>query len=77
MKIKKLIILIDDLDRCDVENSLQILSVLKLFLDIENIICIAAVDYKRLENAWLRKYTIQDKMHQNDAKQYLDKIFSN
>jgi len=75
IKGKKLVILIDDLDRCDVENSLQILSIIKLFLDMENIICVAAVDHKRLENAWLRKYSIKDKKHENDAKQYLDKIF--
>jgi len=49
---KKLIIIIDDLDRCDVENTLQLLAIIKLFLDLENCICIAAVDFKRLKEAW-------------------------
>ena len=70
-----MIIIIDDLDRCDVENSLQILSIIKLFFDLPNCICIAAVDFNRLKNAWLRKYSIQDIVNQNDASEYLDKIF--
>lgn len=48
----KLVVLLDDLDRCDVENVLTILSMMKLFLDQDNCICVAAVDFKRLEHAW-------------------------
>lgn len=70
---KKLIIIIDDLDRCDVENTLQILSLMKLFLSVDNCVVIAAVDFKRLEQAWKMKYQIKDET--DDAKNYLDKIF--
>lgn len=70
---KKLIIIIDDLDRCDVENTLQILSLMKLFLSVDNCVVIAAVDFKRLEQAWKMKYQIKDDA--NDARNYLDKIF--
>ncbi|MDH3765257.1 MAG: KAP family NTPase [Nitrosopumilus sp.] len=75
IKDQKLIIIIDDLDRCDVENSLQILAIMKLFFDIPNCICIAAVDFNILENAWLRKYSVQEKVHKKDGREYLDKIF--
>ena len=71
---KQLIIIIDDLDRCDVENSLQLLALLKLFFDIDNCICIAAVDFERLKQAWMQKYQINDKQT-TDGSNYLDKIF--
>jgi len=69
---KKLVVIIDDLDRCDVENTLQILALMKLFLDVENCICIAAVDLNRLQQAWKQKYGNVE----NDVEiGYLDKIF--
>jgi len=71
--VKKLVVIIDDLDRCDVENTLLILSVMKLFLDIENCICVAAVDFKRLQQAWRVKYHIGN--DSDDGMEYLEKIF--
>ena len=71
---KKLVIIIDDLDRCDVENTLQLLSVMKLFLDSSKIICVAAVDFKRLEQAWHQKYGT-DKKSEEEGRSYLQKIF--
>ena len=70
----KLVIIIDDLDRCDVENTLEILSIMKLFLDSSKIICIAAVDFKRLEQAWHQKYGTDEKSEE-EGKSYLQKIF--
>ncbi len=74
LKKKNLVIIIDDLDRCDVENSLQLLAILKLFLDVEKVICIAAVDFKRLQQAWKQKYKVgqEDK---DEGQEYLEKIF--
>lgn len=69
----KLLIIIDDLDRCDVENTLLILSIMKLFFEIENCICIAAVDFNRLQQAWRAKYKISD--DSDEGKEYLEKIF--
>ncbi len=70
---KNLIIIVDDLDRCNVENTLLILSIMKLFLEIDNCVCIAAVDFKRLEQAWKAKYQIKDESV--DGREYLEKIF--
>ncbi len=74
---KKLVIIIDDLDRCDVENSLQILAMMKLFLSIHNCIVIAAVDFNRLQQAWKMKYNVKDNDNDDghDSRDYLDKIF--
>ena len=71
---KKLVVIIDDLDRCDVENTLQLLSVMKIFLDSSKIICVAAVDFKRLEQAWHQKYGT-DKKSEEEGRSYLQKIF--
>ena len=71
---KKLIVMIDDLDRCNVENTLQLLVLLKLFLDLDNCICLVAVDYKRLKQAWRQKYQIKSD-DKEDGSNYLDKIF--
>jgi len=72
---KKLIIVIDDLDRCDVENTLQLLALVKLFLNIPECICITAVDFKRLRQAWLQKYQVKDDESEKAGVDYLDKIF--
>jgi predicted KAP-like P-loop ATPase len=72
LKEKNLVIIIDDLDRCDVENTLQILALMKLFLDIDKVICIVAVDLNRLQQAWKQKY---GDMGSDDQVGYLDKIF--
>lgn len=74
LKKKNLIIIIDDLDRCDVENCLQLLAILKLFLDLEKVICVAAVDFKRLQQAWRQKYKV-DAGSEDDGQEYLAKIF--
>lgn len=71
---KNLVIIIDDLDRCDVENSLQLLAILKLFLDVDKVICIAAVDFKRLQQAWKQKYKISSD-DKDEGQEYLEKIF--
>jgi len=76
MKHEKLLIIIDDLDRCDVENTLLILSIMKLFLSVKNCICIAAVDFKRLRQAWLVKYGFKSGNALDDeGREYLEKIF--
>jgi len=78
---KKFIILIDDLDRCSIENTLQILALMKLFLSVEKCLCIAGVDFRRLQQAWKMKYKIEEKTKddkttvKDESKDYLDKIF--
>ena len=47
---------------------------MKLFLDSSKIICVAAVDFKRLEQAWYQKYGT-DKKSEEEGRSYLQKIF--
>lgn len=53
---KKLVIFIDDLDRCNVENTLSMLENIKFFLTIKNIVIIIAVDMNKVEQAWELRY---------------------
>lgn len=71
---KNLVIMIDDLDRCDPDNALQVLSLVKLFLDVEGCVCVAAVDMGRLKEAWIRKYG-GDTSGDGGARMYMEKLF--
>lgn len=53
---EKLVIFIDDLDRCNVENTLSMLEDIKLFLTIDNIIVVVALDMDKVEKAWELQY---------------------
>ena len=52
VKDERLVIFIDDLDRCTVENALDMLEAVKMFLNVEGVISIMAVDIQKLERAW-------------------------
>lgn len=70
---ERLVILIDDLDRCSMENVLSMLESMKLFLMIENIVIVIAVDMEKIEAAWRLRY------RDNDATDigigYVEKLF--
>jgi hypothetical protein len=68
---KKLIVFIDDLDRCDPENVLNLLSAIKLFFTYgENIIFFCALDKKAVCQAV--KYKYGDSI---SGEEYIEKIF--
>lgn len=52
----KLVIFIDDLDRCTPENTLSMLENIKFFLTTKNIMIIIAVDMHKIEQSWALKY---------------------
>lgn len=68
---KPLVVFIDDLDRCDSENILKLLSSLKLIFAGVKIIFICGIDKEAVELSLTNKYN-NDK---NKAEQFLDKIF--
>jgi hypothetical protein len=70
----RLIVLIDDLDRCKIENTLSILNSLKLFLSLKQCLFVVAVDMKKLELAWKTQYGIDAEIR-TEGTSYLDKIF--
>ena len=69
----KLVILIDDLDRCNVDNMLEILESVKMFLNVDNVIFIIAADMLKLEQAWELQYN--SKLGAITGRQYLEKMF--
>ncbi|MFG1991110.1 P-loop NTPase fold protein [Actinoplanes sp. NPDC048988] len=53
---RPLVVVIDDLDRCLPEQTLQIVETMKLFLDVEGCVFLVAVDRDIIENAVSVKY---------------------
>ena len=70
---KRLVVFLDDLDRCESENIITLVSAIKLLLSInKNIIFIIGVDKKAVTLALENKYNND----YNKADEYLEKIFS-
>ena len=69
---KKLVVFLDDLDRCESENIITLISAIKLLLSInKNIIFIIGLDKKAVTLALRNKYNND----YNKADEYLEKIF--
>lgn len=66
---KKIVIFIDDLDRLEPSRALDVLEVLKLFLDCENCVYVLAIDYGVVTRGVKEKYG--DDLQ---GKQFFDKI---
>ncbi|TVP40764.1 KAP family P-loop NTPase fold protein [Candidatus Nitrosocosmicus arcticus] len=73
IKTGKLYIFIDDLDRCLIEKTLEMLEALKIFLNAKNVIVILAADVEKLERAWELRYNQQSPS--SEGRDHLDKIF--
>lgn len=70
---KKLIIIVDDLDRCLPENCISFLENIKLYLSANNCIFIFAVDQRVISTGIKQKYpNISDE----DCNEYIDKIIN-
>lgn len=65
---KKLVILIDDLDRCNPEAALKLLEGIKVYLNLNNCITVFAIDQRQIEQA------LEKALKVNDAREYLEKI---
>jgi hypothetical protein len=70
----RLIVFVDDLDRCHVDNALGIMDAIKLFLHAEGAIFVVAVDMKKLERAWDLRYKGYE-IAKMEGKDHADKIF--
>lgn len=72
-KDKRLVVFLDDLDRCESDNIITLISAIKLLLSInKNIIFIIGVDKTAVTLALKNKYNND----YNKADEYLEKIFS-
>ena len=70
-KNKKIIVFIDDLDRCNSDNMLNIIYNIKLLLSVQDVIFIFGIDKNAVSLALMNKYNNEI----NKAESFLDKIF--
>lgn len=73
VKVKRLVVFIDDLDRCSLENVIQLLEAIKLFLTVPKIVFVLAVDISKVKLAWSIKYGKSEQLTEEGLK-YLEKI---
>lgn len=69
----RLIIFVDDLDRCHVDNVLEMLEAIKMFLTAKNVIFVVAVDMTKIERAWKLRYHSDD--GSKEGLEHVEKIF--
>ncbi len=70
---KKIVVFIDDLDRLVPVKSLELLEVMKVFLDIEGCVFLLACDYEIIKNGIKEKFKIASS--EFSGKSFFDKIF--
>ena len=71
----KLVIIIDELDRCRPDYAMKTLEIIKHFFDIEGLFIIVPTNQKSLKNAVKALYGIDDNDNKN-AESYINKFFT-
>lgn len=69
----RLIIFVDDLDRCHIDNVLDMLEAIKMFLTAKRVIFVVAIDMKKIERAWKLRYQTGD--GSTEGREHIEKIF--
>ena len=76
---KKIVLFVDDLDRCDSSQILKVLDGLRIILDekeiYERLIVITAIDENIIKDAISKKYSIDKEMNIDYYQDYIEKIF--
>jgi energy-coupling factor transporter ATP-binding protein EcfA2 len=71
----RVVVLVDDLDRCPQDRIMQVLDAIKLFLDIPNCVYILGLDRDIVEQAVRTRFSeYKDKDDLSEAKDYLEKM---
>lgn len=73
-KIDNVIVLIDDLDRCQPDRIIETLEAIKLFLSVKKMTFIVAVDENVIQYAIRKKYPPLENYAVNLDKEYIEKI---
>lgn len=68
----RIVICIDDLDRLEPKRAIEVLEVLKLFMDVENCVYLLAIDYNVVVSGVRSKYDSQ--MSEEKCRAFFDKI---
>ncbi len=72
--IDNVIVLIDDLDRCQPDRIIETLEAIKLFLSVKKTVFVIAVDDKVIQYAIKKKYPPLENMSVDLDKEYIEKI---
>ena len=73
-KVKKLVIFVDELDRCSPNTILETLEAIRLFLFVGNVAFIIGADERHIAYAIQQKFKDIDGLQINIGKEYLEKI---
>lgn len=73
-KNQKLVIFIDDLDRCHPEAALKLLEGIKVYLNLNNCVIVFAIDQRQIERALKKALNLIDGSDDHQARDYLEKI---
>lgn len=73
-EIKNLVVLIDDLDRCNPERIIETLEAIKLFLSVKNTTFIIAADENVIQYAIKKKYPKEHNYEPEISQEYIEKI---
>ena len=71
---KKLVIFIDDLDRCIPETALRLLEGIKIYLNLKNCVVIFGMDQRQIERALIKALGLDEEDKEHRAREYLEKI---
>lgn len=72
--IKNLVVLIDDLDRCNPDRIIETLEAIKLFLSVKNTTFIIAADENVIQYAIKKKYPKEHNYDPEISQEYIEKI---
>lgn len=73
---KKLVIFVDDLDRCTPNSALNLLEGIKIYLNVKNCVVIFGMDQRQIEKGLIKSLDIpsNDIDSEHNAREYLEKI---
>ena len=72
-KNDRLIVFVDDLDRCNIENILDMLEAIKMFFTAKGVIFVVAVDMNKIERVWQLRYN--NELAVTEGRDHIEKIF--
>jgi len=70
----KLVIFIDDLDRCEPETALRLMEGIKVYLNLNNCVVLFGMDQRQVERALGKALALPSESAAHHAREYLEKI---
>ncbi len=74
---RRLVVLIDDLDRCSAESAYKMLEGIKIYLNIPNCVFVLGMNQKIIESAIAKHVPVEEDDRKDVAHEYLEKLCQN